>query len=609
MNKKLAYAALLFLPFSFRAEAIGGDCTFRLPKIQEVFVDLDAELIQVIGTCLIDPRHLTPVVTLGNEGELTIDFAQEDQVIALLPDVPDGDYNLTLKRGPLTKTDHDLTIVRSSADSDSTDELQSLSRNDTSITLSSGGGTVSIADNDNDSSNELNTSLVLNGSTLELTDAGGTLSAELGTSSGVTSIDTGAGLTGGPITSSGIISIATGGVTNTMLANSSVAVNAGLGLAGGGQAALGDGVSLSNTGIVTINTRSAQGGASAGNFNIVGANGLITTSQTGQVTLSHDAGIFGGVNNTGGTVVQDIILDGRGHLAGVNSINLDSRYVSTSGDTIGGTLSLNDLDFVRGDTGRIRSLGSISFDWTAGTYDDPLLHGMSSTSEAGVPSDNLSFNSFNDIINTIDTNNNNSVSHFVIEHHSTGNGQDLFWVQSPNGNAFFLGSVSVNGDLSVAGNVSKGGGSFKIDHPLDPENKYLYHSFIESPDMKNVYDGVVTLDESGEAWVKLPPYFEALNRDLRYQLTCIGGHAPVFVAQEVKDNRFLIAGGTPELKVSWQVTGIRQDKFAKANPIVAEVAKAEWERGHYLHPLAHGQPEEKSIQNAKSRRMLSRAED
>ena len=60
------------------------------------------------------------------------------------------------------------------------------------------------------------------------------------------------------------------------------------------------------------------------------------------------------------------------------------------------------------------------------------------------------------------------------------------------------------GDVDVLGHLSKSSGSFKIDHPLDPENKYLYHSFVESPDMKNIYDGVVRLDSNGEAIVLLP---------------------------------------------------------------------------------------------------------
>lgn len=97
------------------------------------------------------------------------------------------------------------------------------------------------------------------------------------------------------------------------------------------------------------------------------------------------------------------------------------------------------------------------------------------------------------------------------------------------------------GNVDVYGLLTKGGGSFKIDHPLDPENKYLYHSFVESPDMKNIYDGVVTLDNQGEAVVTLPIWFEALNSDYRYQLTCLGEFAPVFVSQKLTKGQFKIA--------------------------------------------------------------------
>lgn len=145
------------------------------------------------------------------------------------------------------------------------------------------------------------------------------------------------------------------------------------------------------------------------------------------------------------------------------------------------------------------------------------------------------------------------------------------------------------GNVQISGSLSKSSGSFVIDHPLDPENKYLYHSFVESPDMMNVYNGVASLDADGAAWVELPAYFEALNRDYRYQLTPIGGPGPnLHIAQEVQDNRFQIAGGSPSQRVSWQVTGIRQDPYALANPIVVEVNKPAGEQGTLLHPEAHG---------------------
>ena len=148
-------------------------------------------------------------------------------------------------------------------------------------------------------------------------------------------------------------------------------------------------------------------------------------------------------------------------------------------------------------------------------------------------------------------------------------------------------ALQVNGNAHINGTLSKSSGSFLIDHPLDPANKYLYHSFVESPDMKNIYDGVVTLDKSGNAVVELPTYFQALNSDFRYQLTCIGGYAPVFIAEELADNTFRISGGESGMKVSWMVTGIRQDVYARAHPIQVEVDKPESELGTYLHPELH----------------------
>jgi hypothetical protein len=162
------------------------------------------------------------------------------------------------------------------------------------------------------------------------------------------------------------------------------------------------------------------------------------------------------------------------------------------------------------------------------------------------------------------------------------------------------------GNAQVSGNLSKGGGSFKIDHPLDPENKYLYHSFVESPDMKNIYDGNITTDANGAATVDLPDWFEALNRDFCYQLTVIGTFAQAIVAQEIKGNRFMIKTNAPNVKVSWQVTGIRQDAFANKHRIPVEEAKPERERGHYLHPDAFDRPEERSINWARSPELMQR---
>jgi hypothetical protein len=172
------------------------------------------------------------------------------------------------------------------------------------------------------------------------------------------------------------------------------------------------------------------------------------------------------------------------------------------------------------------------------------------------------------------------------------------------------GRLAVAGNLHVDGTLSKSAGSFKIDHPLDPANKTLSHSFVESPDMMNVYNGNVTLNRRGEAVVALPAYFEALNRDFRYQLTAVGRPAPsLYIAKEIENNRFKIAGGKPGMKVSWQVTGIRQDAYANAHRIQVEEAKAHQERGSFLTPHAFKQPEPQTLHlsdDAKTTRQLNR---
>jgi trimeric autotransporter adhesin len=173
---------------------------------------------------------------------------------------------------------------------------------------------------------------------------------------------------------------------------------------------------------------------------------------------------------------------------------------------------------------------------------------------------------------------------------NTSTGDALFTYNQTGGfAAFFLG------DVDVDGNLSKAGGSFKIDHPLDPANKYLYHSFVESPDMMNVYNGNVTTDAKGNAVVTMPSWFEALNSDFRYQLTVLGQFAQAMVARKMADHKFTIKTDKPNVEVSWQVTGIRHDAWAEAHRIPVEQPKADRDRGLYLHPELFGAGADKSI--------------
>ena len=128
---------------------------------------------------------------------------------------------------------------------------------------------------------------------------------------------------------------------------------------------------------------------------------------------------------------------------------------------------------------------------------------------------------------------------------------------------------------------------------LEQENKYLVHSSVQSLDTTNRYDGTVTTDANGEAQITLPVWFTASNRDFRYQLTSIGAFAQSIIAEKIKDNRFKIKTSLPNVEVSWQVTGIRQDARENQNRLTVEELKPTVERGSYQNPTAFGQPVEK----------------
>lgn len=133
--------------------------------------------------------------------------------------------------------------------------------------------------------------------------------------------------------------------------------------------------------------------------------------------------------------------------------------------------------------------------------------------------------------------------------------------QTIEGNSIVEGNQNVGGDLNVGGTKN-----FRIDHPEDPENKYLIHAAIESNEVLNMYSGNVTTDNSGNAIVKLPQYFELINTDYRYQLTVIGDFVQAIVSKKIKNNTFEIKTDKPNTEVSWQVSAKRNDKYMREHP-------------------------------------------
>jgi hypothetical protein len=195
-----------------------------------------------------------------------------------------------------------------------------------------------------------------------------------------------------------------------------------------------------------------------------------------------------------------------------------------------------------------------------------------------------------------------SSSNNGVEGYSTS-GPGVYGSSGSSWAGYFQGNVHVTGTC-----CSAGAGSFEIDDPLDPANKYLYHSAVESPDMMDIYNGNITTDANGEAVVSMPPYFEALNRDFRYQLTVMGQFAQAIVLEKMKDNHFVIKTDKPNVEVSWQVTGIRQDGYANAHRTPVEIDKPAGEKGKYLYPTELGQPASLGVNYDQQQKMLKETE-
>jgi hypothetical protein len=179
-----------------------------------------------------------------------------------------------------------------------------------------------------------------------------------------------------------------------------------------------------------------------------------------------------------------------------------------------------------------------------------------------------------------------------VEGATNGSGNGVVGSTSGSGNAgLFNGHVQINGGLDVTGTKN-----FKIDDPRAPATRSLTQTAIESDQLAVIYSGNVTTDDSGAATVKLPPYATALAADWRYQLTSIGSFSQAIVGRKVDGaGTFVVRTEKPGTEVSWTVIGKRIDAFARKNPIVAVQPKKGKDRGRYLNPAAYGQPRSKGV--------------
>jgi hypothetical protein len=510
----------------------------------------------------------------------------------------------------------------------------------------------------------------------------------------VTSVASGAGLTGGPITKTGTLSIATAGVTNTMLAHSSVTLTAGGGMTGGGSVALGGTTTLglktcganqvlqyvggvwtcSNAGTgtiagVTAGTDLTGGGTSgtvtlnldttkvpqlSANNAFTGNNSITVNNLSAALTLTNSdlaggdalhvfgnagaAGIYESGAAFGITAVGGAVgVEGSGSSTGVMGTSTSSSgtggsftgFTVATGSNLSGTSGIVGFGG-NGDINYIFATGGSGVSGTGGFgsgQNGPGVAGQGGTGGGGFGGDGVtgtggagtSFGGYG-LQGSGGNGGTGNGGAGVVTNGGAGGTTDGVGGSFAGANGSFGGdgvdafpgsgfAGYFAGDVDINGTIYTGAKDFKIDHPTDPANKYLFHASVESSEMKNIYDGNVTTDGEGQATVQLPEWFEVLNTDFRYQLTVIGQFAQAIVAHEIENNRFEIRTSAPNVKVSWQVTGVRQDAYAKAHPLVVEQEKEARLKGFYIHPELYGAPAEKQIEWARHPQMMKRMKE
>ncbi|NPA34658.1 MAG: hypothetical protein GXO48_07015 [Chlorobi bacterium] len=173
-------------------------------------------------------------------------------------------------------------------------------------------------------------------------------------------------------------------------------------------------------------------------------------------------------------------------------------------------------------------------------------------------------------------------------------GRSLDLNNSPVGTwaGYFTGNVKITDSLHVVNGFAAGVKHFLIDHPLDPENKYLKFATVEAPEYLNIFRGSVVTDTNGYATVELPDYFWAANTEPTVHLTVEGTFAQAVVWEPLQENsnKFVVRTDKPNVKVNWVVYARRNDPYVQKHPLIVEMEKGPAEKGYYLHPEAYGKP-------------------
>jgi len=290
-----------------------------------------------------------------------------------------------------------------------------------------------------------------------------------------------------------------------------------------------------------------------------------------------------------GTLLPDVTL----HVETGTDIELDGGGHLVLGSTISSNIGMDNNEIMARNNG---SVSDLHLNYEGGN----VLVSGGGTGKLGIgtttPNSRLDVEGVgtNEVISAFSNNATTAV-------HATSLTGTGVWGASSSGYGVFGQSSShyagyFSGPVHITGNLSKGTGSFVIDHPLDPENKLLRHNFVESPENLLIYRGKAELNNQGEAIVKMPDYFEALTKEdqASIHLTPVG--RPFLTGAEWNsDFSAIIIYGDKNREVFWEVLANRDDPVIHelGRPVEEEKGGKNTlcEKGKLLYPKAYGYPE------------------
>ncbi|MFN8474212.1 MAG: hypothetical protein U0822_18610 [Anaerolineae bacterium] len=354
------------------------------------------------------------------------------------------------------------------------------------------------------------------------------------------------------------------------------------------QSAVGQGLLARQDSAVHRNTPAVQGFANAedgGWFSSVSSNGVF--AQGGNA-----GGVFSGGGQ--GVFVQSINNGAPGAI--VNGAGDGIRVSASSGNGINATGSQHGIFTSGGQDGLMARGGADGIDTrtNSGSGNRSALFARNEGSGPGIVVDGPNSGSDNDGIR-VTINGNGSTSAIVARANGdnangivgiarNGDTPYAIWGQ---GDGEWAGYFS--GDVRVTGTLDNGLAAVKMDDPSNPTGRYINQAAVVGGDMLTLYNGNATTDAKGLAVVKVPAYVETISKDFRYQLTPIGQFAQAIIAKELNGGEFVIQTDKPNVKVSWQLSGVRSDPYAQASSFKAVEDKNARDLGTYLHPEAYGQ--------------------